>query len=278
MYLANIAKMGEGGEYEVKINDKETKKLGEITQSELNKLIEEQKKGPKSLEDLTRDQLDFTKLLSSDLRAVRDKVVYGMTSAEIIRKELEGMRRATTTATGVLSESVDQQAITDVVDQTLSSLGDTVNDILSGNFEGNVEKVLGDVGKFLKENYEKLGDWQLETLNEIIGKMGNTTYSEKGLLEYILQPIQDNTKKTANASTDKIDGTKSKSTSMTTKNVSDNTTTVEIGGNGQPIVLKLDVPPGITNEQFQKYIDSQKFSDKVVDMVMKHLKDKGMIK
>jgi hypothetical protein len=278
MYLANIAKMGEGGEYEVKINDKETKKLGEITQSELNKLIEVQKKGPKSLEDLTRDQLDFTKLLSSDLRAVRDKVVYGMTSAEIIRKELEGMRRATTTATGVLSESVDQQAITDVVDQTLSSLGDTVNDILSGNFEGNVEKVLGDVGKFLKENYEKLGDWQLETLNEIIGKMGNTTYSEKGLLEYILQPIQDNTKKTANASTDKIDGTKSKSTSMTTKNVSDNTTTVEIGGNGQPIVLKLDVPPGITNEQFQKYIDSQKFSDKVVDMVMKHLKDKGMIK
>jgi hypothetical protein len=278
MYLANIAKMGEGGEYEVKINDKETKKLGEITQSELNKLIEEQKKGPKSLEDLTRDQLDFTKLLFSDLRAVRDKVVYGMTSAEIIRKELEGMRRASTTATGVLSESVDQQAITDVVDQTIKSFEGTVNDILSGNFEGNIEKVLGDVGKFLEKNYQSLGDWQVKTLQEIIGKMGNTTYSEKGLLEYILQPIQDNTKKTANATSDKIDGSKSKTSSMSTKNVTDNTTTVEIGGNGQPIVLKLDVPPGITNEQFQKYIDSQKFSDKVVEMVMKHLKDKGMIK
>jgi len=278
MYLANIAKMGEGGEYEVKINDKETKKLGEITQSELNKLIEEQKKGPKSLEDLTRDQLDFTKLLYSDLRAVRDKVVYGMTSAEIIRKELEGMRRASTTATGVLSESVDQQAITDVVDQTIKSFEGTVNDILSGNFEGNIEKVLGDVGKFLEKNYQSLGDWQVNTLQEIIGKMGNTTHSEKGLLEYILQPIQDTNKKTAKASSDKIDGSKSKTSSMSTKNVNEDITTVEIGGNGQPIVFKFDVPPGMTEESFKKFIGGKSFEEKVSGWVIDELIERGYIK
>ena len=52
-FLANIAKMGESGEYEVKIKneqgEEETKKLSEVTQKEFDKLIQEQKDGPKSL-------------------------------------------------------------------------------------------------------------------------------------------------------------------------------------------------------------------------------------
>ena len=55
-YLANIAKMGEGGDYEVKLTDDKgneyTKKLSEVTQTEMDKLIKEQKEGPKTLEEI----------------------------------------------------------------------------------------------------------------------------------------------------------------------------------------------------------------------------------
>jgi len=56
MYLANIAKMGVGGEYEVKVSDTETKRLQDVTQQEFDKLIKQQKEGPKSLEELQRYQ------------------------------------------------------------------------------------------------------------------------------------------------------------------------------------------------------------------------------
>lgn len=280
MYLANIAKMGSGGEYEVTINDKETRKLSEITQTELNKLITEQKKGPKSLEDLTRDQVDFTKLLTADLRAIRDKVVYGITSAEIIRKELEGLRRGTTGVTGVISEGLDQTAITNTIDETLSKLGDTVGKILSGDFDGDVKSVLKDMGKFLGEKYEDMQQGQKKMLGDILGKINPDSLSEKSLIEYILKPIEENvgSSRSGSARPSGLSPNASRTGTSSSSSLTESMSTIEIGGNGTPIVLKLDVPTGLSQEQFQKYIDSQGFSEKVVDMVMKHLKDKGLLK
>jgi hypothetical protein len=63
-YLANIAKMDKGGEYVVKLRDdagiEQTKKLSEVTQDEFDKLIDEQKNGPKTLEDLARSQMTIS--------------------------------------------------------------------------------------------------------------------------------------------------------------------------------------------------------------------------
>jgi hypothetical protein len=65
-YLANIARMGDGGEYEVEFRDErgqeQIKKLSEINQTEFDKLIDEQKQGEKSIEELTRDQMTLQEI------------------------------------------------------------------------------------------------------------------------------------------------------------------------------------------------------------------------
>jgi hypothetical protein len=75
-FLANIAKMGETGEYEVKIKnekgEEETKKLSEVTQKEFDKLIQEQKDGPKSLEEIARVQMNISETVKGDVAAIKN--------------------------------------------------------------------------------------------------------------------------------------------------------------------------------------------------------------
>ena len=80
-YLANIGRMGDGGEYEVKIKDdegkEETKRLSELTQEEINKLIEEQKAGQdtdKTLMKTAEDQLSLTNLMLNELKALTNEM------------------------------------------------------------------------------------------------------------------------------------------------------------------------------------------------------------
>jgi hypothetical protein len=66
-YLANIGRMGEGGQYEVKIKGQEDYvKLGQLTQEQLDELITEQKTGPKTVEELQRAQLTVDELIQSE--------------------------------------------------------------------------------------------------------------------------------------------------------------------------------------------------------------------
>ena len=95
-FLANIARMGEGGEYEVEIKneqgDRETKKLSEITQKEFDDLIREQRDGPKTLEELARSQMSITEIMQNDLSAIRNKVVGGIATAPTALEGAEGLR------------------------------------------------------------------------------------------------------------------------------------------------------------------------------------------
>lgn len=108
-FLANIAKMGEGGEYEVQIKDdrgqQQTKKLSEITQQEFDKLIKEQKEGPQTLEELARSQMNLTQLMESDVSAIRNKIVGGVASAAPIGRGMEGLREITDAIGGALSSA-----------------------------------------------------------------------------------------------------------------------------------------------------------------------------
>jgi hypothetical protein len=108
-FLANIAKMGEGGEYEVQIKDDkgqmQTRKLSEITQTEFDKLIKEQKDGPKTLEELARSQMNLTQLMEADVSAIRNKIVGGVSTAAPVLNNLEGFRNITDVIGGLLSDA-----------------------------------------------------------------------------------------------------------------------------------------------------------------------------
>lgn len=134
-YLANIATMNEKGEYTVNIKrpdgKSEMKQLSEVTQEEMTNLIAEQKKGQRPIEDIQRDQLSLQEILNSDVKAIRDKILFGVASATPGLEVGEAARRISEGIGGTLSGP----GIADV----------KTNREKTEEFYGNFQKIVDDI-------------------------------------------------------------------------------------------------------------------------------------
>jgi hypothetical protein len=91
-YLANIAKMGEGGKYEVTLNDGTKKELQNLNQEEFDELIQQQKDAPKTVEDIQRSQLSALQSIAGDMKAMVDAGKFGVVSTKEVSTNIEGLR------------------------------------------------------------------------------------------------------------------------------------------------------------------------------------------
>ena len=203
-YLANIAKMGEGGEYEVKLKDEsgieQTRKLSEITQDEFDKLIKEQREGPKTLEDLARAQMNASEIMKNDVAAIRAKVVGGMVSAGQLLDTREGIRRGATTLTGGLSKMGTTKDVRSEVEKGIGDLGNLISDLKNKDMSTTdaLSKYLEKAGTQLGSIEEKFKQSLTKTAEEIRANTGDKTAVERLMKEgydYILGKVESNAAK-----------------------------------------------------------------------------------
>jgi len=147
-YLANIAKMGEGGKYEITIDDKQVQ-LEKLTQQQIDKLIDEQKRGPKTVEDLQRAQLDAFTLVKSDVKSIKDKVVYGIVSAPTVREGAEGTRGVLAAGSNAFATSVDLKLFREGAEKSMALVRNFVSAMSKG--EGLSEGGMKEVENAIKE-------------------------------------------------------------------------------------------------------------------------------
>lgn len=190
MYLANIAKMGVGGEYEVKISDTETKKLQDVTQEEFNKLIKQQKEGPKSLEDLQRSQLDAFTVVKGDLRSIRDKILFGVTSADTLRTEGEGFNRLLR----IFSEKPEREFNEKYFREKAQGGIDTVKDIVSAISKGEdvgpaMQKAFDSAFKTMVEAQDKVDEGMQNVITNLVKDIKPYTTLERSAID-ILKGLQ----------------------------------------------------------------------------------------
>jgi hypothetical protein len=178
MYLANIAKMDKGGEYTVDIFDKEgnksTEKLQNLTQEQLDLLIEQEKDRPKDLEEIQRRQLLNVDAISGDLRAIRDKVVFGVTSAPRISLLAEDLGTITKIATNSVNKGFSQETVRTAVNDSIGDIKDIIKKMASGQDTGlDFEKLLAkskgvfDIEKLKEYLSSKMGEIKKETPSKI---------------------------------------------------------------------------------------------------------------
>jgi hypothetical protein len=136
-YLANIATMGKGGEYEVKIRnekgEEDTRKLAEITQTEFEKLIDEQRNRPKDMEEIARSQMSTSEVIKGDVAAIRAKIVGGVVSAGPILQAKEDIRGTTTNVSGEFSKMGSTKSVRDVTETGIADLKSLYYDLTDGN-------------------------------------------------------------------------------------------------------------------------------------------------
>lgn len=281
-YLSNIAKMEEGT-YKVTLEDGTKKELAELTQPEFNKLIEEQKNQPKSLEEIAKAQMTTSEVMMGDLKALRNKFVGGVVTAQGVQEGAEGARRALTTVSGVASNMFDTK---DVRRETQTAIGDLskfVDNLKSGNMSTTdaLADYLKKAGAQMGGIEEKFKNSMTKAVEEINKGTTDKTIYERMLKEgtgFILDKVNANsTERAQNAVGNQpisslIEGRQAQMKEVAAATGASSQAGVQNSKVEMAGAIKIDItaPPGFSDEKIQKLIydklNEQGFKDYIISV------------
>jgi hypothetical protein len=276
-YLANIAKMGEGGEYEVKLTnekgDEYTKKLSDVTQTEMNKLIEQQKTGPKTLEEIAYAQLDVDKATLAAVGGMRDAFAYGITSPKQVRQGIAGAQRAAKTVLGETSDAIKAKDFRDLSEGVLTTLGKVATDLKEGNkpLSDVLSNGLNGLGSTLDASQKRFTEVLREVGDKIASKLSNQTVGER-VLKSGAEKINEvyNSKTASSSPLSSSNGNKIETIQNTQNTITTQTTkgNVDVGGK---IEVDVKVPNGVSSEQLKQILDTtfneSRFKDYIIRLI-----------
>jgi len=291
-FLSNLSEMDASGNYVVKIRDDQgrdsTKKLSEVTQTEFDRLIKEQKEQPKSMEEIARSSMKTGDIIANDVASIKDAVVRGAVSTSFVKDNMEAFRKIVTTPTGSISKEVARteifskqfdtsaNAIRDAVKELSrtggKSMGDVMKD-LGGKFgeqsksvakviEGLSQKVYSDIkGKNLKYGDSEIGDMANTALRGLESYIDKTSVGKAVAAEKGATPV-----KASPAKSLFLEGTES-----LTKNANQNQTLTSTVSNNVDysgtVTFKVDAPPGVSTQYLEQFMNSEKFKETIYKYV-----------
>ena len=235
-YLANIAKMGEGGQYEVKLTDEDgkeqTKKLSDITQDEFDKLIKEQKEGPKTMEEIAKSQMTISADIAGNVAAIKSAVLGGAVTQKDVLTGSEAIRKLSSSLTGALSKNFSSpQKVRDTMTQSFDDVKSLFKDIANkdvsttdalSNYLTKAGTQLQDLSKDAQANI-------IKTLQETRSQLSDKNAVDRNAKAFIDQMLGENKGQTTKNTTN---GNKPISSLIEGTNASSKVRNVVSGNNG----------------------------------------------
>jgi hypothetical protein len=250
-YLANIATMKDG-KYMVTLEDDTKKELSELTQPEFDRLIEQQKTGPKTLEEIAKLQLGIDEDILANVRGMNKALTQGLTSARPIRKGIAATQRVVKTTLGETSDAIRTEDFRQISEGIIDGFKVAAKDIISGNvspadiFDNGLEKLSETLTKaqdLFTKKFEIIGENIVKKLNPEDKKMMESTIgSVLGNSQVSLSPQKFQTKE------EKLIENKTMITSNQT-----NSSKVDVSGK-----IEFDftgLPAGVSSGDVAKMID-----------------------
>jgi hypothetical protein len=261
-YLANIAQMGKGGEYEVKLTnekgDEYTKKLSDVTQTELGNLIKQQKEGPKTLEEIARSQLTIDEAILGDVKALRNAFVGGVTTSKQVTRGIAGVQRVAKTTLGEYSGAINAKDFRDISESFFSSVETVGKDIKEGNmsYTDALSKGLLSFADRLDASEKHFGDVFKKATENIAAKLGTQTIIDSTAKDGVNKVIESYNGRTS-PSTPLTNNVSNRFETLQNTQVTQTTQaskgTVDVGGK---ITVDIQTPTGMSTEQSKQFIDS----------------------
>ena len=250
-YLANIATMKDG-KYMVTLEDDTKKELSELTQPEFDRLIEQQKTGPKTLEEIAKLQLSIDEDILANMKSMNRALTQGITSARPIRTGIAATQRVVKTTLGETSDAFKSEDFRQISESIIDGFKVAAKDIISGNvspadiFDNGLEKLSETLTKaqdLFTKKFEIIGENIVKKLNPEDKKMMESTIgSVLGNSQVSLSPQKFQTKE------EKLIENKTMITSNQT-----NSSKVDVSGK-----IEFDftgLPAGVSSEDVAKMID-----------------------
>jgi hypothetical protein len=270
-YLANIATM-QDGKYKVTLEDGTKKELAELTQPEFDKLLEQQKTGPKTLEEMTRDQLTIDKAMLSDVAAIREAVVQGLTSPRQIRQGIAGVQRVTKTVLGETSDAIKAKDFRDVSEGFLNALGGVAKDIKEGNKPltdvlANGLNRFGDTLDTSQKNFTEIFKGIGENISEKLGNQTVIDSSAKSVVDKVVESYGGKVSTSVSPITPSV-GNKSEMLQNNQNTVASQTTNskIDIGGK---LEISVNAPAGVSSGQLKQAFDTALNSNSFKDYIVR---------
>jgi hypothetical protein len=255
MLVANMAKMGSGGEYFVELQNErgtlEQKKLTDLTQNEFERLREIQETRPKTMEDIARAQLSTFDLMARDVKALPLQLAYSLAGQEGIIRLGEASRRLFDTAVGgAYTEGALPSG--QEMRQVFEGVGDELRTLVVEASKGNTEA--------LEQSYQRLksGVENTEVANRVQTYLDNLNFeggprsTEESYMAAALKKFQDVGGKA-------VDGMRT-----TTENKN-----VNFGGS---FTIRVEGQQGLDTKALSDYINSEAFKQKMTLVVQEEMK------
>jgi hypothetical protein len=297
-FLANMA-VKKDNDYVVQIkNDKGevelTKKLGEVTQTELIKLREQQEKAPKTVEDIQRSQLSVLEAINGNLKGALAATTYGAASARQITGNIEGFRRISTGLSDSMQSNLPQ---TSEVRSAVASSLESMKELFTQKSEGKINpdeftKKLKEFEDTLISKTNKIGPEALDTLKTVLKEASQKAYGNSGIETEFRRFANTMTpaKVTKTSGTDikkptteqkyqpitrsSIFGAKDTQSGLQSGNVNTQINkTVDYTGT---VTFKVDAPSGVSTQYLTEFLNSEKFKEMIYTYVEEKNKQKGV--
>jgi hypothetical protein len=249
----------EGGTYKVTLEDGTKKELSDLKQDEFNKLLEEQKTGPKTLEEITRSQLTIDKAMLADVASIRESVVQGLTSPKQVRQGIAGAQRVTKTVLGETSDAIKTKDFRDISEGFLNALGGVAKDIKEGNKPlsdvlANGLNRFGDTLDTSQKNFTEIFKGIGENISKKLGNQTVIDSSAKSVVDKVVESYGGKVSTSVSPITPSVGNR----TEMLQNNQNNSTTQtsnskVDVGGK---IEIDIKAPMGVSGDQVKQMMDS----------------------
>ena len=230
--IANMAEKGADGSYKIKI-DGETKNVDDLSRTDIDKLIEETKDGPKTIEKLAEDQLGVLKNIETAIKSSGDLTGLALSKSETGSNILKTAKTAVTATKTLIPEQM----------QDSSKYGKKIDEIAAGVAAGNLGGAFTTLKDFVTTNLMTALENLSTSINTVANSITNTPTVNPNNNSSQLPTTNANNQNQSSAT-----GTNNQNTSSTV-NVNYNVNVSANGNNVNTDMVKQAVAEAITNEK-----------------------------
>ena len=297
--LANMARMGKGGKYEVAVGmdsegQKIYKELGTVTKDELEKIKEVQAEAPKTMEDIARSQLDALKQIEANTSSAADKIGYSLTQVGGVRRNIMGADRLARVVSTTIADKVPNPG---TIGKEFTTAISTIQNLFTQKQEGKItqselESKVKTAEESLMTQAKSLGSRGFqgikEAMVELNQKIKPNSEIEEYFKKYIAQPLagvagggkKENTSADWDATIYGTETTKKAQEMAANRPLTEvvsRTTQTDVNFDGT-VTFKVEAPSGVSVQWLTDYLNSEEFKTKVSKMIDGQLEQQGVIK
>lgn len=149
--IANMAEMGTGGSYQIKMEDGTMKDVSALSPAELTAIEKMANTAPPTMEQLAKQQLSAIETVNASINSLADRTGLGLAASKTGGKVLSATRAVSTKGAEIVPESLEAKNLAKGIDKAVNTLTTATEEYArTGQSSANLGTILSDFGSFVK--------------------------------------------------------------------------------------------------------------------------------